>query len=115
MHPTIQFSDAAEVAFRADTTAQNNSRALKEKQDKMAAVLESWDKLKLIIRVEESQSPCVFEVTNMFHSVHPTINTDYPKRNGDVFIIDVPRMDGVDPDKKYCGYTIFLWMDSRWA
>jgi hypothetical protein len=36
----------AEVAFRADTTAWNNPPALKEKQDKMAAVPESWGKLK---------------------------------------------------------------------
>jgi hypothetical protein len=32
-----------------------------------------------------------------------------------VFIIDVPRMDGVNPDKKYCGYAIFFCMDPRWA
>jgi hypothetical protein len=57
----------------------------------------------------------VFVLTDVFHSVHHTVNTDYPERNGDVFIIDVPRMDGVDPDKKYCGYAIFFRMDPIWA
>lgn len=57
----------------------------------------------------------MFVLTDVFHSVRHTVNTDYPERNGDVFIIDVPRMDGVDPDKKYCGYAIFFRMDPRWA